>query len=218
MKKAIILEKIEKIWKFEEEKQIWNFYDIFSVILKLENDLGNILQWFEENSMVANPKKFQFMVLGYKGRNLGLCVGDRTVVSSDIVNLLGITIDKSLNFNQLIAKLCKKANLKVNALFRIIPKLRNEKKAKLLTDSFFFSIFQYCPMIWMFCSKRMNKLINQLHKKILKLRYQLKGETLYKLLSIDDSHVIHVRNKSLWQKFIKPPIIWIPHLWKKYFR
>ena len=88
--------------------------------------------------MVANPKKFQFMVLGYKGRNLGLCVGDRTVVSSDIVNLLVITIDKSLNFNQLIAKLCKKANLKVNALFRIIPKLRNEKKAKLLTDFFLF--------------------------------------------------------------------------------
>ena len=136
------------------------------------------------------------MVLGYEGRNLGLCVGDRTVVSSDIVNLLGITIDKSLNFNQVIAKLCKKANLKVNALFRIIPKLRNEKKAKLLTDFFLFLNISILSNI-MFCIKRMNKLIYQLHKKIFKLRYQLKADTLYKLLSIDDSHVIHVRNKSL---------------------
>ena len=46
----------------------------------------------------------------------------------------------------------------------------------------------------MFCSKRMKKLISHQHKKILKLRYQLKGKTLFELLSIDDSHVIHVRN------------------------
>ena len=42
------------------------------VINNLENDLTAILQWFTENGMAANPKKFQLMFLGL--RIIGECV------------------------------------------------------------------------------------------------------------------------------------------------
>ena len=168
-------------------------YDVSNVIMKLENDLKTVLNWFKSNSMVANPKKFQFIILGYNSK-FTLCVGDLKVACSDTVILLGITIDKSLKFNQHIDKFCKKARAKASALTRIIPKLRDAKKAKLLTNSFFFSLFRYCPIIWMLCSKRMNNIINQLHKRILKTLYQLQNKTFDELLSIDGSHCIHVQN------------------------
>ena len=35
---------------------------------KLEVDLKNLLTWFHNNSLVPNPKKFQFMILGTKSK------------------------------------------------------------------------------------------------------------------------------------------------------
>ena len=35
--------------------------------IKLENELSNIITWFQNNSLVVNPDKFQVMFLGVKG-------------------------------------------------------------------------------------------------------------------------------------------------------
>ncbi len=90
--------------------------DVLKVTLRLENDLQVVLQWFNDNSMVANPKKIQFILLGYKGKKLILSVNDKTILCSDTITLLGITIDKNLKFNEHIDNLCAKAKTKVNAL------------------------------------------------------------------------------------------------------
>ena len=184
-----------EICNFADDNTIYACdYDIASVINKLENDLKTVLNWFKSNSMVANPNKFQFMILGCNNIKLTLCVGDIKVVCADTVTLLGIIIDKKLKFNQHVDKLCKRAKAKANALARIIPKLGDTKKAKILTDSFFLSIFQYCPLVWLSCSKKMNNIINKLHKRVLKLLYPLHEKSFEELLSIDDSYCIHVKN------------------------
>ena len=53
------------------ESEICNFADVtaiytckkstYTVIVKLEDDLQKILDWFKENGMCANPAKFQMM-------------------------------------------------------------------------------------------------------------------------------------------------------------
>ena len=123
-----------------------------------------------------------------------LSIGNKTVLCSRSVTLLGIIIDNHLNFDEHITNLCKTAKRKVNALERIIPKLNNENSSYILVNSFFYSIFQYCPTIWMFCRKAMNTKINKLHRRVLKLLHKQHNLTLNELLQIDTSHSIHIRN------------------------
>ena len=59
----------------------------------------NLLRWFKENSMKANPKKFQFMILGKISRQpITLNINQIKVKQSQKVLLLGLTIDNQLTF------------------------------------------------------------------------------------------------------------------------
>ena len=37
-----------------------------TVLLNLKHDCQNVIQWFKDNGMKANPNKFQFMVISSK--------------------------------------------------------------------------------------------------------------------------------------------------------
>ena len=75
-----------------------------------------------------------------------------------------VTIDNDLNFEAHLLDVCKKASVKVTALARLV-KLVLFKKKKLLMKSFIESQFSYCPLIWMFCSRGMNRKINHIYMK-----------------------------------------------------
>ena len=78
---------------------------------------------------------------------------------SDEVELLGITIDKPLNFKKHIENLCHAAQYKLNFL-RQIRKYLTLDKAKLLGNAFIDSQFNYAPLISMFCHKATHKAKN----------------------------------------------------------
>ena len=73
-------------------------------------DTKSILNWFRLNSLKANPREFQFMILGYKSHHKDILkINSIKVEASDDVLLLGITIEKKLTFKQHIENLCRKA-------------------------------------------------------------------------------------------------------------
>ena len=43
------------------------------------------------------------------------------------------------------------------------------EQAKLLSEAYIISAFIYRPLIWMFCSKTANNLINKIHKRSLRV-------------------------------------------------
>ena len=139
------------------------------MIVKLEDDLQKILNWFKENGMSTNPAKFQMMFLGLKIKNL-LClnIGGQKINQSEHVKLLGVQIDKKVNFNVHVKELCKKMNQKLCAFSRIRPFL-NREKAKILLTSIVMSNISYYPQLWMFCSKSANKVINRTNKRALRV-------------------------------------------------
>ena len=99
------------------------------------------------NSFKANPGKFQFMILGKKNLlKYRLKIGSIIVKESDDVELLGITIDKALNFKRHIENLCRTAQYKFHALRRIRKYLTLDK-AKLLGNVFIDSQFNYAPLL-----------------------------------------------------------------------
>ena len=113
--------------------------------------------------MMANPGKFQYMLLG-KHKPLKIEIEGFQLESAKSVNLLGITIDHNLTFDTHVSNICKTANAKVKSLSRIRNTL-DEKQVKLLYNSFILSRFNYCSIIWLFCSKTSYKKIAKIQKK-----------------------------------------------------
>ena len=192
---------------FIKDSEICNFaddntlsvleFDLDTLIIKLENDLQRVMQWLEVNNLVANPSKFQFMLLGLsKKHNLCLNVDGNTVKATNTVKLLGVTIDQNLNFDYHIKDLCKKASRNIGALRRIFPQIDNEKK-KLLFNTFFESTFGYCPLIWMFSNKGANNQLNKVHHRGLKILVDRTSSTYEELLGETGCIKIHTRNLQL---------------------
>ena len=119
--------------------------------------------------MIINPDKCKYMCTGKKSDDNGtLSLNELNFKNSDYEIILGITIDRKLTFNKHIKNLCKKAGQKLSALLRISPYL-DENKKKLLYCSMIKSQFNYCPLVWMFCSRKSNNLINKVQERALRL-------------------------------------------------
>ena len=89
-----------------------------NVIKNLQLDLKIVLKWFRNNQMMANPGKFQYMLLG-KHKPLKIEIEGFQLESAKSVNLLGITIDHNLTFDTHISNICKTASAKIKSLSRI---------------------------------------------------------------------------------------------------
>ena len=125
--------------------------------------------------------------------HLWVKVGKEVIWESQAEKLLGMTVDKKLNFNLHLKTLCKKVNQKVSALARIVRILPFQKR-RLILKTFIESQFSYCPLVWMFCSRTMNKKINHIHERALRLVYQDYSASFEDLLKKDNSITFHHRN------------------------
>ena len=109
------------------------------------------------------------------------------------MKLLGLTIDNKLNFGIHINNICKVASAKIKGLGRIRNRL-NLSQAKILYNSFILSQFNYCCLVWMFCSKTLQNKINQIQKRALRIVYNEPNLNLDKLVELDKSTTIHIKN------------------------
>ena len=70
-----------------------------------------------------------------------------------------------------------------------------------LFKAFAESKFKYCPIVWMFHSRRTNNKINKLHERALRIVYDDRVSILDQLLAMDKSFCIHHQN--IWRLLIE---------------
>ena len=104
-----------------------------------------------------------------------------------------MTIDRNLTFEKHVRNLCDKAGKKLSVLSSIIRFIPFNRK-RILLKSFIESQFSYCPLIWMFCSRKINNRINRIHERALRLAYNDYSITFENLLEKEGSLSIHHRN------------------------
>ena len=90
----------------DREAELCNFADdntlfaiaksLAEVFVKLKIEIDDILNWFKVNSLVANPGKFQVMLLGRFDPITTFKIGNISVKVKNQVKLLGIFIDDKL--------------------------------------------------------------------------------------------------------------------------
>ena len=125
--------------------------------------------------------------------NISVQLGCEEIKSSDSVKLLGVHIDKQLNFNDHVVKICKKGNQKLHALARVSRYLSKDK-LRILMKTFVESQFNYCPLVWMFHNRTINNKINRLHERALRIVYKNENLSFQELLEKDGAVTIHDRN------------------------
>ena len=145
--------------------------------------------------MIINPDKCKYMCTGKKSDdNDTLSLNEFNLKNSDYKIILGITIDRKLTFNKHIKNLCKKAGQKLCTFLRISPYLYENKK-KLLYCSMIKSQFNYCPLVWMFCSRKSYNLINKVQERTLRLITNDYQSSLNILLDKCNEFSIYQRNQ-----------------------
>ena len=79
--------------------------------------------------MVLNSEKSHFKCIGQKIDNAEtLNFNNLAIKNSKEVKVLGITLDRNMNFHTHITNICRKAGQKLSALLRISPYLYQRKQ------------------------------------------------------------------------------------------
>ena len=120
-------------------------------------------------------------------------IGTAQIKNMQNEKLVGITTDSKLSFDKHIQQICSRTSAKLKALARIAP-FMNITKRKILMNAFFNAQFSYCPLTWMFHSRKLNNKINKLHERCLRIVYNNNTSTYEELLETDNSVSVHFQN------------------------
>ena len=147
-----------------------------------------LLNWLRNNGQKANPDKFH-LLLSSPDENYSANIGNVTIKNTKYQKLLGFTVDNKLTLDNHVANLCTKASQKVHALSRV-SNYMTFKQRKTIMQAFIFSQFGYCPLVWMFHSRKLNNRINKIHERALRVVYQDDQSSFDDLLEKDDSFTL----------------------------
>ena len=93
--------------------------------------------------------------------------------------VLGITVDRKLNFNDHVSQMCTKVGRQLYVLQRLKEYI-DYKSPMAIYKTFIKSNFNYCPVIWMFTSKAYLSKLETLHKTSFTVRPEWLGINLPK--------------------------------------
>ena len=134
--------------------------------------------------MIADPERFHLMFLSAKKKDV---INQQTINIKGIslkseanFMLLCIDIDNRLSFDDHMNNLCRKAANQINSLKWLFSFMGMTEKT-ILMKSFILSNFNYCPLVWHFCSKRDSDKMEKIQKRALRMvlkDYESDYETL----------------------------------------
>ena len=110
----------------------------------LKKESESAVDWFRNNNMIANPDKFQAIIMNKKRENPithKLKIYNNEIETTKSLKLLGIEIDNQLSFNQRISKLCSKAAMQLNTIGRLAKFMGNKEKIAMINS--FVSHFRH---------------------------------------------------------------------------
>ena len=169
---------------------------IDSLLSALQTDAQNSVHWFKINLMQANPEKFQFMIMKSLTCKTVLpdhiMINDVRIEAENHVKCLGITIDNALKFNKHVDILCDNASRQINVMYRFRG-IFGFKQREAIHNTFILSNFNYCPVVWHFCTKKSTRKMEKIQERALRFLFNDKFSTYQCLLQKCESTTLHMR-------------------------
>ena len=123
--------------------------------------------------MIANPKKFHALFVKKDQTNtsgINFNFQGHSIKSEETVKLLGVTLDYKLNFDPHISHICEKGAAQLNVLKRLKSFISFAEK-EVLVQSFVYSNFNCCPLVWYFSSSKSLQRIERIQERALRFLY-----------------------------------------------
>jgi hypothetical protein len=161
---------------------------------RLEYVTMKMISWFKTNEMKVNHDKFQVIIFSKNGMfsEESVKVDEAYVTTQHVVKLLGVTFDNMLTFDMHVDEICRKAGRKLSVLGRLSTTLDVESKL-ILFHSFVLSHFEYCSVIWHFCSREKMKKVEKIQKQALRYVFNDYTSTYQELLKKADITLLYVQ-------------------------
>ena len=105
-------------------------------------------------------------------------------------------MNNRLGFGTHVTKICNRVSKKLGTLARI-SQFVDIHKRRMTMKALIASEFDYCPLVWMFHSRKLNSRVNKLHERALRIVYQDYASSFTELLEKDNSTTIRNRNIQL---------------------
>ena len=111
---------------------------------------------------------YQVMILGNTNHTFSFKVNDINIPVKDNIDLLGVNIDKNLQFNSHVKNICTNVNNQINVILHFRKIVPTDVKCK-LDRAFIVPYFRYCSAVWHFCGARNRQKLENLNKRALKI-------------------------------------------------
>ncbi len=166
------------------------------LVTALQKDAENAVHWFSINLMQANPEKFQCMLMkSFTSKEVlpdHIEVNTTKIEIENCVKLLGTTIDSNLKFDKHVDVICKNASRQINVLYRF-KGVFGFKQREAIHNTFILSNFNYCPIVWHFCSKSSTTKMEKIQERALRFLYNDKVSSYDCLLEKCKGSTLHLR-------------------------
>ena len=163
-----ILDDSVEIYNYADDNTLlsagYNYKHVKEHIL---SNVNRVISWFENNSMKVNPDKFQCIVFGKVSDPGTFSINGNAIMPEQTVKLLGLHIDRKLDFKYHISQICQKAGRQVQVLCRLSRTLDDSNKL-LLYNSFIECYFNYCSIVWHSCSIKDTMKLEKIQQKALR--------------------------------------------------
>ena len=133
----------------------------------LQSDLTLASDWFQANGMTTNPSKCLSTWFGTDTNDLSVSLNGTVIDSSNTMQLLGVSIDKDLNFNVHVKETLRKVSRKLQVLKRYEHLIPTHAKTRLYL-AYFLPHLTYGSTVWFHCGKRNAEIIEKLNESILR--------------------------------------------------
>lgn len=132
----------------------FNAKDAKTAIKIINEDLNNIYEWSQNNSLALNPSKSQTIIFGTQ-KQYGSIIDCGEKIKINGVNLeqvnsarnLGLILDREQKFKEHINNKVKTAFFRLKTLYKIRPYIKTDLRI-ILCDSLVLSQFNYCSLIY----------------------------------------------------------------------
>ena len=160
-----------------------------TVHTKLEESASSATDWYENNLLEGNLKKYQTMFIQNKYGNMkeqfsctehhtNLNLNGKIIRTSD----LGVTIDNKLNFNEHINDVCNKASQRVGVIMRLRNLIPTTAKLVLLKSAI-LPYLTYCHLDSHFCRASDTRRLERIQERGLRAVYKDTKSSYHQLLN-----------------------------------
>ena len=155
------------------------------------------LLWYRDNFLLANPDKFQSLTINPRNidadkKGSVLTIANDEIMKTEQIKLLGVNIDKNLNFTQHISEICTKASQKVGVLMRLRNLIPYQAKL-ILYKTAIMPHLTYCHLVWNFCKSSDGRKIERIQERALRAVFKTTTETYEELLKRAKLPTLHNR-------------------------